>query len=74
MQSAHKVSRSNSNTRCASLALGMESSDDDFYCNRTVESEVHLHDRSFPHASADKTKGAAPKNRAFFFQESISVD
>jgi len=52
----------------------MKSSDGDFYCNRTAESEGHLRDLSFPDASADKTKGAAPKNRAFFFQESISVE
>jgi hypothetical protein len=52
----------------------MECSDGDFYCNRTVESEGHLGDLSFPDAGRDKTKGAALKNRAFFFQESILVE
>jgi hypothetical protein len=52
----------------------MKSSDGDFYCNRTIESEGCSGDLRFPDAGADKTKGAAPKNRAFFFQESISID
>ncbi len=56
MQSAHKVSRSNSNTRCASLRLGMKSFDGDFYCSRTIESEGCSGDLRFSDAECGQNK------------------